>query len=113
MAKGPEALGGPHHTSMAPSTTEDTILPAAVDYLAICNPKLSTSDHDLDKQILYFYQGGQAAASKSKPSTAPENVADAKEKELNEQLRRTGLAQGMIQFARFVPGRTPWCTNLR
>lgn len=75
------------------------VVPAQVDFLALYNPSLSTSDHDLLEQIIYYYDrtsqrhgGGQKEPDQEDESS--------QEQEQNKRLRKIGLAQGMVEFAR-------------
>lgn len=82
-----------------PSNTQPKAIPAQVDFLAIYNPELGTTDATLSDQIVYYW-----APKDAKKKTKSKTFSDREEE--NERLRHVGLAQGMIEFAKtFSDGR--------
>ena len=82
------------------STAENAILPAQLAFLTIYNPSLGQSDDTLDDQVLYYY------SSKSSRSQRQRNAVDKgsdqrQNEDRNERLRQIGLAQGMVEFAKY------------
>lgn len=75
----------------------EAIVPAQLAFLTLYNPSLSSSDDTIHEQILYYY-----SSDASKARTAERSVGEHEER--NEQLRQIGLAQGMVQFARYGSG---------
>ena len=69
------------------------IAPAALSFLAIYNPSLGTTDETLEDQIVYYW-------AKPDDSGTSQNEDDEGEKK-NRRLRQIGLAQGMIEFAKY------------
>ena len=79
------------------------VVPAQLSFLTIYNPSLSRSDDDVDEQILYYFSSKERAKEKSatKGSSGVEKDV-AREEARSERLRQVGLAQGMVNFAKFV-----------
>ncbi|EED23829.1 conserved hypothetical protein [Talaromyces stipitatus ATCC 10500] len=84
-----------------------SVIPAQLGFLTIYNPSLGTTDETLQDQIVFYYSaasrssnGGNASSNDS--SSEQHNNKD----ETNERLRKIGLAQGMVNFAKnFSNGR--------
>jgi hypothetical protein len=74
-----------------------SVVPAQLSFLAIYNPSLGNTDDTLHDQIV-FYWSRKNGATKRLGTHVDEGVEGAEER--NEQLRRIGLAQGMVEFAR-------------
>lgn len=74
----------PHHPP-PPSSLVPTITPARLSTLAIYNPSLGPTDETLSDQIVFF------TTSRTSAGTAE-----------NDKLRQIGLAQGVVEFARYV-----------
>ncbi|KAI9785780.1 MAG: hypothetical protein M1839_008797 [Geoglossum umbratile] len=74
-----------------------SVVPAQLSFLAIYNPSLGNTDDTLHDQIV-FYWSRKNGATKRLGTHVGEGVEGAEER--NEQLRRIGLAQGMVEFAR-------------
>lgn len=72
-----------------------TVEPAHLDFLTIFSPALGVDEATQRDQILFYY----SAESQKGRSTSSEQH-DAHEKE-NERLRQIGLAQGLVEFARY------------
>jgi First Longin domain of INTU, CCZ1 and HPS4 len=87
-----------------------SIVPAQLSFLAIYNPLLGLTDETLIDQIVFYYKAGrlrQAESSLSEPTTKEDK------NDQNEQLRRVGLAQGIVNFAKFVLLGTPELLEIR
>lgn len=76
------------------------IVPACLSFLAIYNPSLSTSDETAQEQILFYHTKEKRQPKNPKHGAGEE--AEQSTDEVNEQLRQIGLAQGIVQFARYV-----------
>lgn len=76
----------------------ETIKPAQLSFLAIYNPSLGQSDETLHDQIVYYY------SRKLRESKKPSNASSEQQnrEDGNEKLRQIGLAQGMVEFAKYV-----------
>ncbi|KAH8685990.1 hypothetical protein BGZ60DRAFT_365936 [Tricladium varicosporioides] len=76
-------------------------IPAQLGFLAIYNPSLGTTDETVEDQIVYYtspeHQEWKRRQRKSHDTKAE---ATAGHEEKNQQLRRIGLAQGMVEFGR-------------
>ena len=83
----------------------DTVQPAKVSILAIYNPSLGNDDESLADQILYYYSAPSQDAT-GKPDES--NSEERERNERNQRLRQIGLAQGLVQFGKFV---IPACSN--
>lgn len=76
------------------------VIPAHLSFLAIYNPSLGTTDESVREQIV-FYSSAVTRARRNRKNE-PEDTTDAEREEENEQLRQVGLAQGMVDFAKWV-----------
>ena len=77
------------------------VVPARLSFLTIYNPSLSRNNDDVDEQILYYYSSKEKEKSTTRgPSGVGSDVA--REEARSERLRQVGLAQGMVNFAKFV-----------
>ena len=85
----------------------EVVKPAELDYLAIYNPSLGPTDETLHDQIVYYYSRKSSESQKSSRSSSD----DQDREERNERLRRIGLAQGMIEFAKYVHLHWRWCQD--
>jgi len=74
-----------------------SVTPAQLSFLAIYNPSLGNTDDTLHNQIV-FYWSRKNAVNKRQGNHADERAENAEDR--NEKLRRIGLAQGMVEFAR-------------
>lgn len=92
---------------MSVSGARAGVIPASLSFFAIYNPSLSSSDEDVQEQIVYFYSREKRAR---KPPLKDGGAAQggAATDDINERLRQVGLAQGMVQFARYLS-----CVNNR
>jgi hypothetical protein len=81
-----------------------SVVPAQLGFLTIYNPSLGTTDETLQDQIVFYYSSSQQtsrssnSASASLTSPAPEQHSN--KDDTNERLRKIGLAQGMVNFAK-------------
>ena len=85
---------------MSGSNTQADVVPACLAFLAIYNPSLSYSDETVHEQIVYYYDKERlsgAGLTKNRGGQAEDSNNDK-----NERLRQIGLAQGMVQFARYL-----------
>ena len=69
------------------------VAPANLSFFTIFSPALSSSDDNLEDQILYYY------SSQNDRKTNQTNFDHDVE---NERLRQIGLAQGMVEFAKWA-----------
>ena len=69
------------------------VAPANLSFLTIFSPALSGSDDDLKNQILYYY-----SSQGDRTTTKGDSDQDVE----NERLRQIGLAQGMVEFAKWA-----------
>ncbi|KAH0565310.1 hypothetical protein GP486_001292 [Trichoglossum hirsutum] len=74
-----------------------SVVPAQLSFLAIYNPSLGNTDDTLPDQVV-FYWSRKNTTDKRGNDHAEERVESAENK--NEMLRRVGLAQGIVEFAR-------------
>lgn len=86
------------HHAMSSASSRSCVFPASLSLLAIYNPSLSNDDETLHNQILYYYSGN-AEARNGKSNL--EGDTEENREELNERLRQIGLAQGMVEFAKY------------
>jgi hypothetical protein len=83
-----------------PSDQKSHAVPAQLSFLAIYNPSLGTRDESLRDQIV-FYSSASTRARKGRRNPS-HHESDAEKAEENEQLRQVGMAQGMVNFAKWV-----------
>lgn len=81
------------------------VIPAHLSFLAIFNPSLAKRDDLLKEQIVFYHTAERRARRGRKNESAGNHEAEREEE--NEQLRQVGLAQGMVDFAKWVG---PNCT---
>ena len=101
----PGKLSLADHESHAMSTSADvehapSVIPAQLSFLTIYNPSFGKSDESLRDQIV-FYSSKTTRAQKPVKNEGP-GVPEVEHEEENEQLRQVGLAQGMVDFAKWV-----------
>lgn len=82
-------------TPTAPSVT-----PAQISFLAIYCPSLGRSDESVEDQIV-FYSSKSTREQRRRHSNGKQARQDDTQ-EKNERLRQVGLAQGMVDFAKWV-----------
>jgi len=80
----------------------EAIVPARLSYLTLYNPSLGHTDETLQQQIVYYYSL-KSSQNRRLPRLTDENSASREHEEQNERLRQIGLAQGMVEFAKFDP----------
>ncbi|KAL8786996.1 MAG: hypothetical protein Q9213_002431 [Squamulea squamosa] len=86
---------------MSISVAKPGVIPAALAFLAIYNPSLSQTDDTIGEQLVYYHSTTDNPGSHRRAGQT-HHVTDHEQK--NEKLRQIGLAQGMVQFARyFIP----------
>jgi hypothetical protein len=80
------------------------VVPAHLSFLAIYNPSLGKTDDSLPDQIVFYSSVETRTRNRARPSRRNEaaNRQEADREEENEQLRQVGLAQGMVDFAKWV-----------
>jgi hypothetical protein len=71
------------------------VVPAQLSFLAIYNPSLGNTDDTLHDQIVFYWSRKVGAKRRGNGLEDGGNAEDG-----NEKLRRVGLAQGMVEFAR-------------
>lgn len=89
------------------------VIPARLSYLTLYSPLLSKSDDTRRDQIVFYYDR-ERDEQQSKDKSVSDNVAVRNEEQYqNEELRRVGLAQGMVEFAKYARGRFNSACRLR
>jgi hypothetical protein len=78
-----------------------TVVPAQLAFLAIYNPSLGPTDETFRDQIVFYYSRDARSRKKAGSGNAQQDEAARLEDE-NEKLRQIGLAQGMVDFARYA-----------
>jgi hypothetical protein len=98
-----ESLQACEDAMSSPNESSVKAVPAQLDFLAIYNPSLGATDETIGDQIVYYTSPGlqnqetqKHKSGKQDTETSQEHARD----QLNEQLRRVGLAQGMVEFGR-------------
>lgn len=82
-----------------PETETDSVTPAQLSYLAIYNPTLGPTDETLEDQIVFYTsKSGDLQETNDAPD---EDGSRPSGNDKNERLRQIGLAQGMVNFARW------------
>ncbi|EEA27824.1 hypothetical protein TMatcc_003882 [Talaromyces marneffei ATCC 18224] len=81
-----------------------SVIPAQLGFLTIYNPSLGTTDETLQDQIVFYYSSSQQISRSSNganaSSTGPASEQHSNKEDTNERLRKIGLAQGMVNFAK-------------
>lgn len=74
------------------------VIPAQLDFFAVYNPSLGTTDETIEDQIVYFSskESRERSHQRKNAPLSPEALREEK----NDQLRKVGLAQGMVEFGR-------------
>lgn len=86
------------------------VAPAHPSFVAIYNPSLGTTDETLHKQIVYHYSKSRRARVSRRESPGSNVAGDqTRVEDENERLRQIGLAQGMVNFAKWVVIHSPAC----
>jgi hypothetical protein len=81
-----------------PESDHDSVIPAQLSYLAIYNPTLGPTDETIADQIVFYTSQSSHERENSRLKAEGE---EARELE-NEKLRQIGLAQGLVNFARYA-----------
>ena len=74
------------------------VVPACLSFLSIYNPTLGRSEDNLEDQIVYYYSKSTGRIHEDNLRVSGQKTQDGQDK--NERLRQTGLAQGMVEFAK-------------
>ena len=82
------------------SSEASAVIPAELSFLAIYNPSLADRDENLRDQIVFYTSKESRARRKRRDYRESGDVLGHEEE--NERLRQVGLAQGMVNFARYV-----------
>lgn len=85
-----------------PESDAGSVIPAQLSFLAIYNPTLGPTDETLEDQIV-FYTSRSDALQRTEGSPTDEEGSKRPDDGKNERLRQIGLAQGMVNFARWDP----------
>ena len=85
---------------MSSANNRACVLPASLSFLTIFNPSFASDESTLQDQILYFYPGTAKTQQDGKPNV--EGEAEENREVMNERLRQIGLAQGMVEFAKYL-----------
>lgn len=85
----------------APQLAMEIIQPAQLSFLAIYNPSLGQTDETLYDQVVYYFSA-QALKARKTHGRSAEATERVEREERNERLRQIGLAQGMVEFAKWV-----------
>jgi len=83
-----------------PESDFASVIPAQLSFLAIYNPLLGPTDETLSDQIV-FYTSRSSRLRRTESNAVDDSNDDSKD-ESNDRLRRIGLAQGMVGFAKWV-----------
>ena len=76
------------------------LVPAHVSLLALYNPAFGKSDETLHDQVVFYYSAKSRDAQRPKGRSQDGLSGQRSNNERNEMLRRIGLAQGMVEFAK-------------
>ena len=91
---------------MSGSAHPTGVVPACLSFLAIYNPSLSTSEESLHDQIVYYHSKRDRYRTGRKSSSNAETEQEHQDR--NERLRQIGLAQGMVEFAKYIARSPKW-----
>jgi len=80
-----------------PEGDHDSVIPAQLSYLAIYNPTLGPTDETIADQIVFYTSQSSHECENSGYQAEGEEAKDLE----NERLRQIGLAQGLVNFARY------------
>lgn len=76
------------------------VIPAQLSFLAIYNPSFGESDDSLKDQIVFY--SSKATRTRRARKIDETKASEIDHEEENEKLRQVGLAQGMVDFAKWV-----------
>lgn len=82
-----------------PESDSDSVIPAQLSFLAIYNPTLGPTDETLEDQIVFYTS--RADLRREDDSATNESGGKLEGNDKNARLRQIGLAQGMVNFARW------------
>lgn len=85
---------------MSSSSQRAGVVPACLSFLAIYNPSLGKSEDSLDEQIVYYYSKPVGQRTEAVANGSAREEPDGQEQ--NKRLRQIGLAQGMVEFAKYI-----------
>lgn len=85
-----------------PESDPNAVIPAQLSFLAIYNPSLGPTDETIEDQIA-FYTSRAELQKQNEATGVEQGEHKLSEDERNERLRQVGLAQGMVNFARWDP----------
>jgi hypothetical protein len=74
------------------------VQPAQLSFLAIYNPSLGSDDEAFRDQIVFY--SSRAARLRKAGKGYNADASGSQDEDENERLRRVGLAQGMVDFAK-------------
>ena len=77
----------------------EAVQPARLNFLTIYNTSFGQTDETIHDQILYYYSASSREARKDLSKTT---TTQSYQDEENEKLRQIGLAQGMVEFAKYA-----------
>lgn len=83
-----------------------SVIPAQLSFLAIYCPALGKSDESIEDQIIFY--SSRAIRERRKHQGHGGQAVNDETQEKNERLRQVGLAQGMVDFAKWVINFTPY-----
>jgi hypothetical protein len=82
------------------ATPQSSVIPAQLSFLAIYNPSLGNTEETVGDQIV-FYSSAATRSRRPQRSSDEDDLKQFQEEE-NEKLRQIGLAQGIVDFAKWV-----------
>jgi hypothetical protein len=93
-----------HDDEMSATQWQSKVVPAQLSFLAIYNPSLGPTDETFRDQLVFYYSrtAHEARLAAKKTSRKDGAGGDAIRMQENEKLRQIGLAQGMVDFAKWV-----------
>ena len=77
-----------------------SVIPAQLVFLTIYNPSLGATDETLQDQIVFYYSSSQQTSRSLNSAHSPAPEQNTNNDDTNERLRKIGLAQGMVNFAK-------------
>lgn len=76
------------------------LAPASLNFLTIYCPNLGPTERTEQDQIVFYHTGEPPTRKKGKVVASQED--ETIHRDLDEQLRQIGLAQGIVNFARYA-----------
>ncbi|KAL4868806.1 hypothetical protein BDV12DRAFT_185688 [Aspergillus spectabilis] len=83
-----------------PESDSSSVVPAQLSCLTIYNPQLGTTDETIQEQVVFYTSRSSLARRRQDSSAISGEEDEPNNDDWNERLRRIGLAQGMVSFAR-------------